>query len=99
MRSPVPVVFLIGVGLVLLSSQSAVAQSAFVGYWILVVDSVSGHIPDLPPPPELAITSTDDRITVKKGEMPVETYRTNGSETDLEGFRKARPASPTRNSP
>jgi len=82
-------VFLLGVGLTLLSPQTAVAQNAFVGTWDLVLDSISGHIPGLPPPPELGIAASGEQIiTVKKGQIPVETYCLDGSETDLQGYRK-----------
>jgi hypothetical protein len=64
------------------------AQGPFTGAWTLVSDSVSGHIPGLPPPPQLEIARSGDVIAVKKGQMPLEAYHADGSPSDLEGFRK-----------
>jgi hypothetical protein len=100
MQPPFPravLVFLMGVSLAVLSPQTALAQNAFVGTWDLVPDSISGHIPGLPAANELEIDLSGAELNLTRHPMPMlggevrrETYRLDGSETDLSEYRKGR---------
>ena len=99
LRPSAAVVLLVGVALTLLSPQTAAAQNAFVGTWDLLPSSISGHIPGLPAANELEIDLSGTELLLTRHPIPTpgdsaqvrkETYRLDGSETDLVGYRKGR---------
>ncbi len=68
---------------------SAADQSGYGGTWVLVPDSVVGHIPGLPPAFALELQLSRDQLAVRK-ERAEEIYLRDGTETDLTGYRKGR---------
>jgi TonB family protein len=64
--------------------------NTYVGQWILVPGSTAGHIPGLTPAAELAIEVSQDVLTLKHDRVETQTFRRDGGETDLPGYRKGR---------
>ncbi len=94
-RLVVMAALLFAVGLI--APHTAAAQSAYVGSWDLVPDSLSGKIPGsyASPTVEIGVYGSDliltqHPIVMQPAEETKEIYRLDGSESNLSGYRKGR---------